>query len=78
MVRGGEDIVLERGARDVAGIEVKAAASVTSGDFRGLRKLREAAGTKFAAGVLLYDGETGASFGDRLYAVPIRALRETV
>jgi predicted AAA+ superfamily ATPase len=72
------DIVLERGARDVAGIEVKAAASVTSGDFRGLRKLREAAGAKFAAGVLLYDGETSASFGDRLYAVPIRALWETV
>ena len=72
------DIVLERGARDVAGIEVKAAASVTSADFRGLRKLREAAGAKFAAGVLLYDGETSASFGDRLYAVPIRALWETV
>jgi uncharacterized protein YbjT (DUF2867 family) len=58
--------------------ESDVAASVTSGDFRGLRKLREAAGAKFAAGVLLYDGETSASFGDRLYAVPIRALWETV
>lgn len=70
------DIVLERGARDVAGIEVKAAATVRSADFRGLRKLRDAAGAKFAAGVVLYDGETSASFGDGLYAVPIRALWE--
>jgi hypothetical protein len=72
------DVVPDLGARDVAGIEAKAAASATSADFRGLRKLREAAGARFAAGVLLCDGETSASFGDRLYAVPIRALWETV
>ena len=35
------DIVLERGARELAGIEVKAAATVTASDFRGLRKLRK-------------------------------------
>jgi uncharacterized protein YbjT (DUF2867 family) len=58
--------------------ESDVAASVTAGDFRGLRKLRGAAGAKFAAGVLPCDGETSASFGDRLYAVPIRALWETV
>ncbi len=75
---GGEvDIVLERGAGQVAGIEVKASATVTSADFRGLRKLKDAAGKKFAAGVVLYDGETSASFGDGLYAVPVRALWET-
>jgi predicted AAA+ superfamily ATPase len=72
------DIVLERGAREVAGIEVKAAASVTAADFRGLRKLRDAAGARFTAGVVLYDGETCASFGESLYAVPIRALWEMV
>ena len=75
---GGEvDIVLERGAGQVAGVEVKASATVTSADFRGLRKLKDAAGKKFAAGVVLYDGETSASFGDGLYAVPVRALWET-
>ena len=38
------DIVLERGAREeLAGIEVKAASTVTPADFRGLRKLRQAA-----------------------------------
>lgn len=71
------DIVIERGQRAVAGVEVKAAATVTSADFRGLRKLAAAAGDRFAHGVVLYDGEVSARFGDRLYAVPIRRLWET-
>jgi predicted AAA+ superfamily ATPase len=71
------DIVLERGTHEVAGVEVKAAATVTAADFRGLRKLKEAAGKRFASGVLLYDGEASVSFGDGLFAVPIRALWET-
>lgn len=71
------DIVLERGASRVAGVEVKAAATVTAADFRGLRKLKEAAGKRFVGGVVLYDGETSASFGEGLHAVPIRALWET-
>jgi hypothetical protein len=61
----------------VAGIEVKSSATVTPADFRGLRKLRAAAGSKFAAGVVLYDGETSVPFGAGLFAVPIRALWET-
>lgn len=68
------DIVVERGARQLAGVEVKAGATVTAADFRGLRKLREMAGKRFAAGVVLYDGETCASFGEGLYAVPMRLL----
>ncbi|MDQ3525844.1 MAG: ATP-binding protein [Chloroflexota bacterium] len=71
------DIVIERGARALAGVEVKAAASITSADFRGLRKLRDASGKRFAAGVVLYDGDTCASFGDGLFAVPLRLLWET-
>lgn len=71
------DIVLEEGAGRVAGVEVKAAATVTAADFRGLRKLREAALKQWAAGVVLYDGETSASFGDGLFAIPVRALWET-
>lgn len=50
---------------------------MTPADFRGLRKLVAAAGDRFAQGVVLYDGEVSASFGDRLYAVPIRRLWET-
>ena len=71
------DIVLERGPGSVAGVEVKAASTVTSADFRGLRKLAAACGDRFANGVVLYDGETTTRFGNRLYAVPIRRLWET-
>lgn len=60
----------------VTGVEVKAAATVTTTDFRGLRKLKEAAGKRFKAGVVLYDGEVTAPFGEGLYAVPIRRLWE--
>lgn len=68
------DIVIERDARALAGVDVKAAASVTERDFRGLTKLRDATGKRFTAGVVLYDGEGTLGFGDRLFAVPIRAL----
>jgi len=68
------DIVLEAGARLIAGIEVKASATVTAKDFRGLHKLKDSAGKGFAGGVLLYDGEITARFGEQLYAVPLRRL----
>ena len=70
------DIVIERGAMALAGVEVKAGATVTGSDFRGLRKLRNAAGACFAGGAVLYDGEICASFGEGLYAVPVRLLWE--
>lgn len=72
------DIVLERSAHEVAGVEVKAAATVKEADFRGLRKLKEAAGKRFTTGVVLYDGEASLRFGEGLYAVPIRTLWEAV
>lgn len=67
------DVVLESGGR-VAGVEVKASATVTSDDFKGLRKLQDAARKAFAAGVVLYDGEAIVGFGEKLYAVPLSAL----
>ncbi len=70
------DIVLDRGARGLTGVEVKATASVSPGDFRGLRRLKEVAGKRFVAGAVLYDGETCAGFGEGLSAVPIRLLWE--
>ena len=70
------DIVLEQGANNIVGIEVKAAATVHEGDLRGLRKLREAAGKNFVAGVVLYDGSATIRFGESLFAVPIRTLWE--
>ena len=70
------DIVMEQGGL-VAGVEVKAGATVTQADFRGLRKLRDVCGAQFAGGAVLYDGMTSVSFGDRLHAVPVRLLWET-
>lgn len=70
------DIVLEGSGQCVAGVEVKAAATVTAKDFRGLRKLKECAGKRFTGGVVLYDGEVTTPFGDGLFAVPIRNLWE--
>jgi predicted AAA+ superfamily ATPase len=71
------DLVLERSGGAIAGVEVKAAAAATPRDFRGLRKLGDAANVNFCAGVVLYDGETSIGFGDRFFAVPIRSLWET-
>lgn len=68
------DLVLEQGVRRLIGIEVKAAATVTAADFRGLRRLQEATGPRFTAGLVLYDGEHAVRFGERLHAVPLRLL----
>ena len=68
------DIVLEQGGQQVAGVEVKASATVRKSDFRGLRKLRDACGKRFKTGVVLYDGEATVPFGESLYAVPLRRL----
>ena len=70
------DVIVESAGR-LAGVEVKAAATVTGNDFKGLRKLQEAAQKSFAAGVVLYDGEAVVPFGNRLYAVPISRLWES-
>ena len=68
------DIVIERASGAVAGVEIKAGATVTRSDFRGLRKLEKAAGNRFVRGVVLHDGETCVPFGDRFHAVPISRL----
>lgn len=68
------DIVIERGAASVAGVEVKASGTLRPSDFRGLRKLRGALGDRFASGVVVYDGEATVPFGDRLHGVPARRL----
>jgi predicted AAA+ superfamily ATPase len=69
------DVVLESEGK-LAGVEIKAAATVTAADFKGLRKLREATGNRFAAGVVIYDGDAIVPFGEGLYAVPITCLWE--
>jgi predicted AAA+ superfamily ATPase len=68
------DALLERRDGTVVAIEVKAAASVGSADFRTLRHLRERLGSRFRAGALLYAGEQTVPFGERLAAVPLSGL----
>lgn len=67
------DLIIEQG-RQLAGIEVKASATVRTADFKGLNKLKAACGKQFASGVVFYDGESILPFGDRLFAVPISVL----
>jgi predicted AAA+ superfamily ATPase len=68
------DIVMERGLREIAGVEVKLSGTVGGKDFNGLRKLQEATGSRFKTGIILYDGENGLRFGENLYALPIWTL----
>jgi hypothetical protein len=68
------DIVLERDDGMIAGIEVKASATVKASDFGGLRALAEACGSRFAFGVILYDSADAVPFGDRLAAAPLSSL----
>jgi predicted AAA+ superfamily ATPase len=68
------DIVLEDESGNLIGLEVKAAATVTVQDFKGLRKVSAATGRAFKAGWVLYDGDKILPFGDRLAAVPLSCL----
>jgi uncharacterized protein len=72
------DLVLERGRNALVGVEIKASSTVSNSDFAGLRRLKNLAGNRFRSGVVLYDGDVSARFGDSLYAVPIRALWENI
>ncbi|MDP1525312.1 MAG: ATP-binding protein [Rhodocyclaceae bacterium] len=65
------DFVLESPLRAIIGIEVKASATVTASDFKGLRRLREHCKESFSSGIVLYDGTSALPFGDGLWAVPL-------
>lgn len=71
------DLVLETDDGRVAGIEIKANATVTAKDTRWLQQIRDRLGTRFVAGVVLHTGPTSARFGERIAAVPMDALWTT-
>ena len=68
------DLLLERRDGSLVGIEVKAAATLRTEDFKGLRALKEMTSDRFAVGITLYLGERVTPFGDKLFAVPLSAL----
>jgi len=68
------DVVIERHDGQVVGVEIKASATPATGDFTGLRYLRDKLGDRFKRGVVLHTGADTLPFGDRLAAVPISGL----
>jgi predicted AAA+ superfamily ATPase len=68
------DLVLEDGDRNVAGIEVKAATTVSAADPRGLEFLRDKLGERFRLGVLLHTGPQALPFVDRLWVLPYKSM----
>lgn len=73
--RGNEvDWVLEDSRGRLVGIEVKASASPSDRDFRGLRAFSATVGSRFHRGVLLHTGTTAAPMGEGMWALPVEAL----
>lgn len=72
--RNEVDIVIEDLGGRVVGIEVKASATVTTADFKGLRRLAAGAGDRFVRGMVLYDHHQTVHFDERMAAIPISAL----
>ncbi len=68
------DFVVEDEEGRIAGIEVKAGATVTPADFKGLRQLVKACGDGLALGLVLYDGDETLPFGEKMYAAPLSSL----
>ena len=68
------DIVIEDRGGNLACVEVKSIASLSSKDYRTMAKLRDARSKHFKAGIVLYTGAQTIPLGDRLWAVPISGL----
>jgi predicted AAA+ superfamily ATPase len=68
------DAILERASGEVVAVEVKAAETVRSEDFRGIQHLMRRLGDQLLAGIVLYAGRQALPFGKRLCALPISAL----
>jgi hypothetical protein len=76
-VKGQEvDVVLEDAQGRLVGIEVKLSSSGAAKHFSGLKALRELAGERWIAGVVLYTGEKVVPFGEKLWAATISTLWE--
>ena len=68
------DVIMEDAGGHLVGVEVKASATVTSSDFKGLHALREMTGNRLTRGVVLYAGAEAVSFGSDLFALPLASL----
>lgn len=68
------DAIVESRGAPVCAVEIKAAATLGSRDFRGLKGLAASLGDEFGAGVILYTGSETARIAPRIWALPLTAL----
>lgn len=68
------DFVLECVNNKIVGIEVKAAETVSTQDFKGLNELFLHTKNDFVCGIVLYQGKKVVPFGENLWAVPLHFL----
>ena len=68
------DIIMEDRRGRCVGIEVKAAATVRSANFKGLKWFEKQLGERFIRGVVFYMGKASVPFGNHFFALPISTL----
>jgi predicted AAA+ superfamily ATPase len=68
------DIVLEDSAGRLVGIEVKAGATLSGNEVRGLEALANAVGKRWIRGIVLYTGTEIIPFAHNLHGVPLSLL----
>jgi len=68
------DLVAEHDDGRVIAFDVKASQPISGKDFNGLRKLRNALGSRFVAGVAFSNGGRSHSVADRLSVLPVERL----
>lgn len=68
------DFILEGPGGKIVAIEVKSTSKVTEKDFRHIFRLKEAVGSAFHKGFVIYQGKEVVSFGDKAFAIPLQSL----
>jgi predicted AAA+ superfamily ATPase len=68
------DAVIEPHGGPICAVEVKAAATLTKRDTRGLRALEADLADEFGAGVILHTGEEAVRLSPKIWALPLSAL----
>lgn len=68
------DFVIEFDDGGVLAFEVKASERIGGSDLKGLRKLRDALGGRFRAGIALSTGPRSYTYEDRLHVLPVDRL----
>lgn len=71
------DAVIEPRGGPICAVEVKAAATLSPRDTRGLRGMADALGDEFGAGVILHTGRESTALAPKIWALPLSSLWAT-